>query len=386
MPSRLRRLDAVLLAVLLAAPSPVLFGETEKAVIDDKAPVAAAATCDLFERAVLYKNKDFIAFQTLALTGRLQLDTAFFEANKGGSNSLEWRRFRYGFKSQHFDHFTLHAETDLDLVDSDPLYNKLTDSYVGWSQSEALAIKLGKQGALFTLDGATSSKNLIRMERSLLSHNLWFTEEYFTGASASGEISHWVYRLGFFSSDGGAEFGEFEAGYFGLFSLGYDFAESLAVDRAVVRVDYVNNNPTGNGVLNTRPLADVVSINATLEQGAWGIRSEVASGSGLGNQPDLTAFAIMPYYRINDRWQLVASYNHVSSGAFDGVRLDRYENRIAPGQVNEAHEFYLGVNHYLCGHQLKWQTGVEYTHAVDRTNDGVAYQGWGLSSGIRISW
>lgn len=382
MPSHFRHLaSAILFTSGIAAA-----GDTDKVVIDDKAPVASSTLCDLFDRAVLYKNEDYLPFQKFAFTGRLQADAAFFEADQGDYDSLEWRRFRAGFKSQHFDHFTLHAEADLDLVDSDPLYNKLTDTYIGWSKSDALEIKIGKQGAPFTLDGATSSKSLIRMERSLLSNNLWFPEEYFTGATASGEIDHWVYTVGLFSSDGGPEFGDFEAGYFGLFSLGYDFAEALAVDKALVRVDYVNNDPTGNGVLNTRNLTDVVSLNATLEQGQWGLRSEVAAGSGFGTQSDITAVAIMPYYSINDQWQLVASYNYVTSDDPNGVRLDRYENRIESGRVDEAHEFYFGVNYYLCEHKLKWQTGVEYTTADDIANDGGAYDGWGLSSGIRISW
>lgn len=382
MPSQFRRLAS---AILFTSGFAVA-GDANNVVIDDKAPVASSTLCDFFDRAVLYKNEDYLPFQKFAFTGRLQADAAFFEADQGDYDSLEWRRFRAGFKSQHFDHFTLHAEADLDLVDSDPLYNKLTDTYIGWSKSDALEIKIGKQGAAFTLDGATSSKSLIRMERSLLSNNLWFPEEYFTGATASGEIDNWVYTVGLFSSDGGAEFGDFEAGYFGLFSLGYDFAESLAVDKALVRVDYVNNDPTGNGVLNTRNLTDVVSLNATLEQGQWGLRSEVAAGYGFGTQSDITAVAIMPYYSINDQWQLVASYNYVTSDDPNGVRLDRYESRIESGRVDEAHEFYFGVNYYLCEHKLKWQTGVEYTTADDIANDGGAYDGWGLSSGIRISW
>jgi phosphate-selective porin OprO/OprP len=382
MPSHFRHLAPALLFTSGFAVA----GASDKVVIDDKAPVASSTLCDLFDRAVLYKNEDYLPFQKFALTGRLQADAAFFEADQGDYDSLEWRRFRYGFKSQHFDHFTLHAEADLDLVDSDPLYNKLTDTYIGWSKSDALGIKIGKQSAPFTLDGATSSKSLIRMERSLLSHNLWFPEEYFTGATAAGEIDHWVYTVGLFSSDGGSEFGVFEAGYFGLFSLGYDFADALAVDKALVRVDYVNNDPTGKGDLNTRNLTDVVSLNATLEQGRWGLRGEVAGGSGFGTQSDITAVAIMPYYSINDQWQLVASYNYVTSDDPNGVRLDRYESSIESGRVDEAHEFYFGVNHYLCEHKLKWQTGVEYTTAYDIANDGGAYDGWGLSSGIRISW
>lgn len=382
MPSQFRHLASAILFTSGIATA----GDADKVVIDDKAPVASSTLCDFFDRAVLYKNEDYLPFQKFAFTGRLQADAAFFEADQGDYDSLEWRRFRAGFKSQHFDHFTLHAEADLDLVDSDPLYNKLTDTYIGWSKSDALEIKIGKQGAPFTLDGATSSKSLIRMERSLLSTNLWFPEEYFTGATASGEVDNWVYTVGLFSSDGGPEFGDFEAGYFGLFSLGYDFADALAIDKALVRVDYVNNDPTGNGTLNTRDLTDVISLNATLEHGQWGLRGDVTAGSGFGTQSDLTALAIMPYYSINDQWQLVASYNYVTSDDPNGVRLDRYENRIESGRVDEAHEFYFGVNYYLCEHKLKWQTGVEYTTADDSANDGGAYDGWGLSSGIRISW
>lgn len=361
-------------------------GDYGKAIIDDKAPVASSSLCDFFDKAVLYKNDDFLPLQKFALTGRLQADAAFFDADQGDYDSLEWRRFRFGFKSKHYDNFILHAEADIDLVDSDPLYNKLTDTYIGWSKSEELEIKLGKHGAGFTLDGATSSKSLIRMERSLLSHNMWFPEEYFTGLSASGEVGNWLYNVGVFSSDGGPEFGDFEAGYFGLFSIGYDFADALTCDTAIVRVDYVHNDPTGRGTLNTRNLTDVISLNATLEQGAFGLRSELLFAEGWGTQSDLNGFSVMPYYNISDEWQLVASYNYITSDDPNGVRLDRYESRIESGRSDEAHEFYFGVNRYFCGHKLKWQTGVEYTTASDSANDGGAYDGWGLSSGIRISW
>ena len=101
---------------------------------------------------------------------------------------------------------------------------------------------------------------------------------------------------------------------------------------------------------------------------------------------DLDAVAIMPYYNLSDEWQLVASYNYVTSEGANGVRLDRYENWIETGRCDEAHELYFGVNRYICEHKLKWQTGVEYTTTGDAANDGGNYDGWGLTSGIRISW
>ncbi|MCB1237329.1 MAG: hypothetical protein KDM91_19855 [Verrucomicrobiae bacterium] len=355
-------------------------------VVDTLLEADQASFCDLFDLATLYENKENPFIQKFALSGRLQADAAFFDANQGDYDSLHWRRFRFGFKTKLFQDFTLHSEADLDLNDPDPLYHKLTDTYLEWSKSEELEVKIGKQGASFTADGATSSKKLIRLERSLLSNNLWFPEEYFTGISASGEKNNWIYNIGIFSSDGGPEFGDFESGFFGLLSIGYDFADAFGLDKAVIRGDYVNNNPTGEGDLNTRPLYQVGSLVGHFESGKLGLITDIAAGEGYGTQPNLFAVAIMPYYDVTDQIQLVASYNYVNSAGGNGVRLDRYESRIVGGKADEAHEFYAGVNYYLCGHNLKWQTGVEYTTASDSANDGGAYDGWGVSSGIRISW
>lgn len=361
-------------------------GDLSQAVLNDKMPREQGSLCDLFDKSVLYRNDDFRPFQKFALSGRFQVDAAFFEADQGDYDSLEVRRFRYGFKSKHFDDFTIHAEADLDLVDSDPLYNRLTDAYLGWSRSEKLEIKIGKHGAPFTLDGATSSKELLRTERGLLSTNFWFPEEYFTGASASGVVGKWEYTVGFFSSDGGSEFGDFEAGNFSLLSIGYDFAETLGLDRALLRGDYVHNDISGRGLLGTRNLTDVGSLTAMIEQGRWGLRTDLSAANGFGSQSDLFGLVIMPYYNLSDEWQLVASYDYVTSEDPNGVRLNRYESRIEKGRADAVHEFYFGVNRYLCGNKLKWQTGLQYTTAADGANDGGAYDGWGLTSGIRIAW
>jgi len=56
------------------------------------------------------------------------------------------------------------------------------------------------------------------------------------------------------------------------------------------------------------------------------------------------------------------------------------------GRADEVHEFFAGLNYYIYGHKLKWQNGIEYTTASDSANDGGAYDGWGFTSGIRLSW
>jgi len=65
--------------------------------------------------------------------------------------------------------------------------------------------------------------------------------------------------------------------------------------------------------------------------------------------------------------------------------LSRYEDRIAVGRGNEYSELYVGLNVFFDGHELKWQTGLEYASMKDDADDGGEYRGWGLSTGLRLS-
>jgi len=363
-------------------------GDSE-AVLSTPAPIEAPAlfsVCDIFDYATWYSNQDNPILQKFAFTGRLQADAAYYDAE--GEDSFDdvlWRRVRGGFKIGLFQEFTLHSEADFDLNDYDPAYNGLTDTYLGWSPSDAFELKIGKIGVGFTLDGATSSKKLIRLERSLLANNLWFTNEYFTGTAVSGGIGNWIYNFGAYSADrSDPEFGSFDAGYFGLASLGYDFADVFGVEKAIIRADYVYNEEDENNA--TRSLSQVGSLNSWIEQGDWGIGTDVGAGRGYLSQPDLFSVQVMPFFRVNEKVQLVTSYTYITSDGDNGVRLDRYESSVEGGRPDRAHEFYGGFNYYLCGHNLKWQTGIEYTSASDSANDGGAYDGWGVTTGIRISW
>ncbi|MCB1089764.1 MAG: hypothetical protein KDM63_22175, partial [Verrucomicrobiae bacterium] len=93
-----------------------------------------------------------------------------------------------------------------------------------------------------------------------------------------------------------------------------------------------------------------------------------------------------PLYDLTERVQLVLRYTFLDSSGDNGIRLSRYQNDIEPGRGDRYHDFYAGVNWYLYGHKLKWQTGVQYTTMTDSARDGGAYDGWGITSGIRISW
>jgi phosphate-selective porin OprO/OprP len=340
----------------------------------------------VWSHATLYDNKDSSFIQEFSLRGRLQVDSALVDGDQGEFSDVLWRRFRLGFKATLFQGLVLHVEGDWNLnEDVGESYSRLTDAYIGWYPSKNWGVKILKQSAGFTLDGATSSKNLLTLQRNNLTNNLWFTAEYFTGASISGTVSNrWDCTAGVFSSDGSDEMSHFEAATFMLLSLGSNFAEDFELDNATIRVDYVYNKEDEEA--NTRDLSQVLSLVTKWEAGAWGLWTDLSVGKGYGSQSDLWGVALMPFYDISQNIQLVLRYTYLKSADRNGVRLVRYETEIVEGRGDEYNEVYGGLNVYFFGHKLKWQTGLKHATMGDEADDAGAYEGWSISTGLRVSW
>lgn len=339
----------------------------------------------LWEYANLYSSDEGF-LRSVALSGRLQADASHVDADEGDFDDVTWRRFRFGFKSKFADHWMAQLEGDFDLNESSgDWYSRLTDAYIGWQPDDARDLRILKHSAGFTLDGATSSKKLLTLQRNNLTNNLWFTAEYFTGVSMKGELqNNWSYQAGLFSSDGNEELSEFDAGYFTLTSVGYSWADRLDMDEASIRLDYVYNERDENA--NTRDLSNVVTLATKWEQGNWGLWTDLGAGSGYFGQSDLAGLVVMPFYNVSEVTQLVARYTYVDSDDENGIRLGRYENVIVDGRGDEYNEFYLGLNFFFYGHELKWQSGIQFAQLDDSAEDGGRYRGWGISTALRLSW
>ena len=68
---------------------------------------------------------------------------------------------------------------------------------------------------------------------------------------------------------------------------------------------------------------------------------------------------------------------------FSGCHVTRYERDLA-GRGDEMQEYFVGINYFFYGHKLKWQNAIQYTE-MDNLGTEV-YEGWGYTSGLRISW
>lgn len=324
--------------------------------------------------------------QRVLLSGRFHYDFAALDADQGDHDEWNVRRLRIGPRITLFRTLTFHAEVELDPQRHDPLYTRFTDLYLMWTKSPAVVLTAGKQSVPFTLDGGTSSRELLTIDRSNLANNLWFPQEYIPGVSLSGRQAPWVYRAGLYSSgESNREFGEFTGGMFALLSLGRDFSEALDAREAVLTASYVYQKPDSANTF-TRQLEHVASLNLRFENALWGTRADLSTGRGYLGQSDMWAFQGMPFINATSKLQVVARYTFINSDALNGIRLATYESRVVPGRGDEYNELYLGANYYFYGHKLKLQSGVQIADMNDRADDGGAYSGIAWTTGLRVGW
>lgn len=333
-----------------------------------------------------YRNDRNPIIQAFQFTGRFQLDYSVLDSNQGSHDEWNIRRFRLGGKSRLFEDFTVHVEGDFDPQEPDPFYQRLTDAYLAWSRGKEWVVTMGKHSAPFTLEGATSSKELLTIDRGNLANNLWFPNEYFPGVSLSGQARQWRYWTGVYSAgEDNREFGKFNGGAFVLGTVGYDFAKVLGVKQALLAVHGVFSERDSQSTW-TRSVQNVGSLNFSLDAGRWGVRSDLAAGDGHLGQSDLWGAMLMPFFNLTGNLQLVGRYTFLQSNDRNGVRLALYENTIVPGRGDEYQEIYLGLNYYFYKHKLKLQTAVQYADMTDRARDGGDYSGWAWTTGLRIAW
>jgi phosphate-selective porin OprO/OprP len=329
--------------------------------------------------------------QRVLLSGRFHYDFATIDSDQGDHDERNLRRLRIGPRITLFRKYTFHAEVELDpqrdKSRGEPFYVRFTDLYVMWTKTPQFVLTVGKQSAPFTLDGATSSRELLTIDRSNLANNIWFPQEYIPGVSVSGRRAPWVYRAGLFSSgEMNREFGKFSGSIFTLGVLGYDFAPTLNVKEALLTGNYVYQHPDSRNTF-TRQLEHIGSINFRFEDTKWGVRADLSTAAGYLGQSDMWAFQSMPFVNVTSALQAIVRYTFIESDAPNGIRLATYESRVVPtGRGDQYKELYLGANYYFFGHRLKLQSGVQFADMIDRANDGGAYSGVAWTTGLRIGW
>ena len=372
-----------LLPLLAAAACSPVFAQTA-------APAAPSTLDKIWSAATVYKGEG--ALNEVRIVGRQHIDWYQFRNGSQQDSDFVSRRTRLGTKVQFLKDFTLHIDTDLSLEVPHPLFNKYTDAYVKWAPGKAFALTVGKQSVRYTLDGGTSSNSLLTIDRSPLAYNLGFSEEYLPGVQIEGESGLWSWKLGAFSAGtADRDFGAFNAGTIGFASVSRDISGLTGLQKSSLRADAIMQsddaqNATGTPKAFSRNHADGFSLISQNTQGPWGFDAEVGLTSGQGSQSDLKGIQLMPSYAFDKDWQAVVRYTRVTSANNNGVSFARYESMLTSGKGDRLEEIYFGLNRYFYGHKLKFQLGVQHSKMIDSANDGGAYAGWGVTTGLRVSW
>ena len=333
-----------------------------------------------------YNDKDNRVVQRVLFTGRFQEDYAAVEADEGSHSEWNVRRLRLGPRITLFQDYLVHTEVELDPQEQDPFYLRITDAYVAWQKHPKAVITVGKQSVPFTQEGATSSKELVTIDRSNLVNNIWFTQEYMPGISVQGRAAPWMYRAGVYSSGAMTrEFGKFNGDGFTLAIVGYDFGKKLKVREATLTGNYLYQHPDVDNTF-TKRWEHVMSTHFKLEQPRWGFRSDLSKTVGYLGQRNVLGVMAMPMFNATDKLQFVARYTFLDSDGVNGLSLATYENKVVTGRGDRYTEGYIGANYYFYGHRLKLQTGVQFAEMQDRANDGGAYSGTSWTTGLRVGW
>lgn len=319
-------------------------------------------------------------------TGRLHYDFVGLDTNLGEDSDAEFRRLRTGFLAGFGGDWELKGEVEWDADEADPLYDGLTEAWLAWHPGDGWTIKAGKQTAFFTLEGSTSSNELLTTERSNVSNNLWFPVLFIPGVSAAWKEGGRLLYAGVFSGGSRSpEFGDFDGSAFGILRAEQSISDRFDWDEAVVGFHAVFQDPDPDNTF-TRPNQRVFSLNFRGREGPWHLQGDLARSAGYGDQPDLTGLVLMPAFDIDASWQLVARATAIASDGPGGIRPGRYESRITSERGDRFGEIYLGVNRYFNGHKMKWQAGLSRFELENLADGSGGYEGWNFSSGIRISW
>lgn len=393
-------LSVLAAGLLRAAPDSRVTATSASSAITPKKP--ASLYDQIWGSALLYKAESgfltSFAFQGLL---HLQDDQGWSDRGDFGTRdrpqSVRWgdfevRRMRLGFKSKLMD-----GKGRLDgLIDVNAnfnqFYGRMNILFFEYAFSDALTVGFGKRKAYFSLEHTISSREILTVERALLTNAL-FTSRY-TGIWAAGKAGKFQWDVAGYAGDDEREFTTFHGGALIQAGLGYDLKEATGLDRATINFDYQKATADTSVKGNTFEGAPVpylfesaMSLNSTWEKGPWGFYTDILHGHGRGSQGDVSGIILMPAFYATEKLQFVGRYQY-ALGENDGLRLASRYDRLATGITDSGHGgqyhgFYLGANYYIYGHKLKLMTGLEFV-TLSGGGHGGSYNGWSWSSGLRM--
>ncbi|MDG0964488.1 MAG: porin [Opitutales bacterium] len=266
---------------------------------------------------------------------------------------------------------------------------------------DSIEIGYGRRTGRMADEWQRSSTMINCLERSSFSNKLWLYDK-----EKGNPMATWVkWKSGKNTFDAAVFSGTYDD-YIGGWSdskvyyaswLG-DFSETSSFEMHENWLSFYKQD----GSLNEDQLAGgndwALSFVNRIGDGPWALHSTVALGNNgeqtnANREGSFGGIVLMPMYWLKeDKIKLVGRYLYQESKQIEGLKLNsRYvplaDTRdstidLNSGRGDEHLGFYLGLNYYLCGENLKLISGIQHDNLS--SNGTTQYRGWTAGTSFRI--
>jgi phosphate-selective porin OprO/OprP len=335
----------------------------------------------ILDLPTLYKNEENPVIQKFRIIGRYHGQYYFLDSNQGDNEDWENRRARIGAEAQLFQDFTLSFNFNLDLEnDGGRFFEDLEDLTLAWKVSKEFKLTLGKFKMPITQEWRTSSNRILAFERSRIVGIV--APEKTGGILGAYEKEGWIAELGAYTNTVDEDWA------YPTFDGGFSFFGSIARKTdtlGLARLEYLYSS-LDEADNATRGYEHVVSAVYEKKWDKFGLMVNGVAGFGGDDTGDVYGVILMPTYDFTEKLQLVTRYQYGTSADSDGFslpsRYDRTADELQSKDGDNYQAVYAGLNYYLCGHNLKLMTGIEYSQFDQDTGD--TYEGWTWFNGVRL--
>ena len=331
-----------------------------------------------FRRVWMGLSGKFATYWKFKVVSQLSNDRHNYPATKGGSYR-QWGHETFRAANITFD----------------------ADKFWNFERIDAMEIGYGRRTGRMADEWQRSSTMINCLERSSFSNKLWLYDK-----EKGNPMATWVkWKAGRNTFDTAIFSGTYDD-YIGGWNdskvyyaswLG-DFSDTSSYELHEYWLSYYKQD----GKLEEDQLAGgnewALSFVNRIGDGDWALHSTLAFGnngdqSNANREGDFGGVVLMPMYWLKqDKLKLVGRYLFQQSSQSEGLKLNsRYvplaDTRdssidLNSGRGDEHHAFYLGLNYYLCGENLKLISGIQHD---DLSSAGsTQYRGWTIGSSFRI--
>ena len=354
---------------------------------------ATAVAVELKEDQPVFVGVKGGAVESIKLTGRLHLqydNIDYDDSEFENRDRFSFRRIYLGAEAKLFDDYYGKIIANFGGDDGDVDIDK---AVVGWKYDKLANFEAGYTKVPFGYYESTSSSKIKTVERSIANRlfiegdGLAFGGRQ-TGLFAKGDLgAGFSYKAAVVSaqpsndrSGSSAKKGE-QDGYGGFARVQWKSDKTdngqllVGADLGYMQDGSMNaglkkdqgGNPEG-GDLVAYGLHANYSIG-DFNLSAEGLFGSVENSNFNGEDADVFGLTIQPSYKINDKWEIVASYTYADADgsymleADDTMRKSGNKNRF-----DEVSSYYIGFNYYILGNDLKLSGGFEHAEFEDGIN------------------